>query len=331
MSPFARSSVAVDGIQREIILPAYTRLPSDEASASALPCHTTALEIVSGDSHQNGASSPKQRKNSKSVDSAAVQVEVREDSVAYSNPTSSCRFVDNLWFNTVMLLVLAANTVMVAYEMADPSSSKFVSAPDQAILGFYMFELCCKICFYGSYFLCGPTTFVIWSVLDVAVVAAGGCQHALAVYMENGANITKDMLRAHVSLRVVRLLQLFKILKLLLQYDFTWADSAAFQSFIGGVIAFNSLLMGLETDIDWHGWFLIEQVLLGIYSFELLVRLKKFGVCGFLSWSNGDFGWNWLDFTIVVSSGIDSWLLPLSRLVMKALFTAVYTSVGLVV
>eukprot|EP00446_Apocalathium_sp_SHHI-4_P084760 CAMPEP_0177474390 /NCGR_PEP_ID=MMETSP0369-20130122/22435_1 /TAXON_ID=447022 ORGANISM="Scrippsiella hangoei-like, Strain SHHI-4" /NCGR_SAMPLE_ID=MMETSP0369 /ASSEMBLY_ACC=CAM_ASM_000364 /LENGTH=474 /DNA_ID=CAMNT_0018949365 /DNA_START=1 /DNA_END=1426 /DNA_ORIENTATION=- len=32
--------------------------------------------------------------------------------------------------------------------------------------------------------------------------------------------------------------------------------------------------MGLETDNDWEGWFFIEQILLLIYTFELVVRFK---------------------------------------------------------
>lgn len=59
--------------------------------------------------------------------------------------------------------------------------------------------------------------------------------------------------------------------------DLSWTEDAPFQTFIGAVISLNSLLMGLETDFDWQGWFYIEQVLLLIYVFELGVRFKKDG------------------------------------------------------
>lgn len=91
--------------------------------------------------------------------------------------------------------------------------------------------------------------------------------------------------------------------------DLSWTEQPKFQSFIGGVIAFNSLLMGLETDIKWDGWFYIEQVLLCVYVFELGVSLKRKGL-RYFSWQSPDFTWNYLDFTIVTTSVGDSWVSP---------------------
>merc|ERR1740139_146225 len=102
------------------------------------------------------------------------------------------------------------------------------------------------------------------------------------------------------TLRLLRLFRVFKIIRVFVDTDLSWAEGPMFQSFIGCVIAFNSILMGLETDVEWAGWFYIEQVLLSIYVFELAVRLKGSGVF-FISRSNPDIVWNTLDFAIVVS------------------------------
>merc|ERR1719387_478812 len=119
-------------------------------------------------------------------------------------------------------------------------------------------------------------------------------------------------------LRLLRLVRVLKIVRVFLEIDLSWTEQPMFQSFIGGVIAFNALLMGLETDYDWSGFIYIEQVLLCIYVFELSVRLKRFGLF-FLSWNNDDITWNALDSLIVSSSVLDSWLVPLFGLVAKML------------
>lgn len=251
--------------------------------------------------------------------------------------TSPWRFIDGNYMRWLLIVVLTLNTGMIGYEMADPQSSKMLSLPDIVILSLYAYELVCKALYLRRYFLCGPFLLVIWSLLDIVILMAGLCQHALAYYiwmqeqrmaeqertytsLEDKAGTAlqhKSSLVAHVLLRVVRLLQLVKTIRLILSFDLSWTEEPWFQSFIGGVIVFNSLLMGLETDIEWEGWFYIEQFLLVIYSFELLVRLKKQGVF-FLRGTNPDVVWNWLDFAIVVSSAVDSWAMPLFDLVLGA-------------
>merc|ERR1719379_1987392 len=87
-----------------------------------------------------------------------------------------------------------------------------------------------------------------------------------------------------------------------------------FQLFIMGTIAANSLIMSFESDFpDWAGWFYVEQVLLIIFSFELLVRLRHWG-CRFF-YHESDIAWNWLDFIIVFGGIIDQWLMPALNLI----------------
>lgn len=109
-------------------------------------------------------------------------------------------------------------------------------------------------------------------------------------------------------LRLGRLARIFKMIKIFFQSDLSWTEHETFQTFIVGVIAVNSIIMGFETDIpDFWGWYYIEQILLVIYTFELLVRLKN---QGFTFFCNQEYFWNYMDFTIVMGGIVDQWLLP---------------------
>jgi len=107
-----------------------------------------------------------------------------------------------------------------------------------------------------------------------------------------------------------------KIVRLFLESDFDWTEGERFQGFIMGVIGANAVIMGLECDIpDFAGWFYVEQTLLFIFMFELLVRLKRHGWHFFTS--KHDWVWNWLDFIIVSGAVLDAYLLPLLSFVMS--------------
>merc|ERR1719443_1656069 len=98
-----------------------------------------------------------------------------------------------------------------------------------------------------------------------------------------------------------------KVLRFIFHLDLSWAEGPRFQSFISFVILLNTLTLGLELDIGWTGWFWLEQAMLVVYTFELAVRLKCWGLRFF---SNPDWTWNWLDFIIVIGGVCDQWLIP---------------------
>eukprot|EP00438_Fugacium_kawagutii_P034701 Skav231172 [mRNA] locus=scaffold3252:323366:332022:- [translate_table: standard] len=154
----------------------------------------------------------------------------------------SCFFlVETWWFHLIAATVIGSNTVTIVLEADSEVMTKKFYWFEQGFLCFYVMELICRACLWKSKFLCGPWRLVMWSLLDLLIVSAG-----------------------------------------VVEWDLSWTDRPAFQSFIGGVIAVNALLMGCETDIDWGGWLVIdawryENVLLCIYVFELVVRLKRLG------------------------------------------------------
>merc|ERR1712048_1049693 len=75
-------------------------------------------------------------------------------------------------------------------------------------------------------------------------------------------------------LRMLRLSRVLKIVGMFLHADLSWAEGPTFQLFIMSVIAFNSVLMGFESALpDFFLWYYVEQVLLAIFTFEILLRV----------------------------------------------------------
>ena len=157
------------------------------------------------------------------------------------------------------------------------------------------------------------TWLTAWTLLDTTVVLAGVMDEWVVPFLPGEPQPLKGCLQA---LRLLRIFRVLKVLRIFFEADLAWTEEASFQSFIGLVIIANSLMMGLETDVHWGGWFFIEQVLLAVYVFELAVRLKRFGFL-YLSWGNSDFVWNLLDFVIVATSVCDTWAVPLCMLLVK--------------
>jgi len=237
------------------------------------------------------------------------------DDVNEDVPNTSCwQFVLAGWFQVVTAVIIIANLVLMIVETANPSAKSSLAVVDQVLLCFYIFELISRTCFFRGRFLFGPLRAVVWNVLDVTIVAAGMIDSWLLPNFHIEEGPVQNCLQVLRCLRIVRVL---KIIRIFLESDLSWTEDPKFQSFIGIVIVFNSLLMGMETDIEWGGWFFIEQILLTIYVFELAVRLRRFGLF-FLSCNNPDIIWNALDFMIVVSSSIDSWLLPVLELILSS-------------
>merc|ERR1712224_946572 len=95
-----------------------------------------------------------------------------------------------------------------------------------------------------------------------------------------------------------------------------WVESDAFQMTSGLVIFANSIVIGMETDMAaLKIWFWVEQALLVFFVFELTVRLWRFG--GQYFRHEDDWVWNLLDFSIVASGVVDTWVMPLISWIKK--------------
>lgn len=250
-----------------------------------------------------------------------VDDEDEEDAEALTplEKKSCFAFVETWWFHIIAATVIGSNTVTIVLEADSEAMVKKFYWCEQGFLTFYTVELICRACLWKGKFLCGPRKLVMWSLLDLLIVSAGLFDELAFKYIEAKLprSFSHELSKLLQVMRLLRLLRVFKVIGFVLEWDLSWTERPAFQSFIGGVIAVNALLMGCETDIDWGGWMVIENVLLCIYVFELVVRLKRLGR-DYFSCESPDLVWNLLDLIIVVSSAGDSWLMPLANVCKKS-------------
>mmetsp|Transcript_114859 Transcript_114859/g.223124 ORF Transcript_114859/g.223124 Transcript_114859/m.223124 type:complete len:876 (+) Transcript_114859:52-2679(+) len=227
-------------------------------------------------------------------------------------------FVNRAWFLAITAVVIFANAATTFFAMDRPSAEESLFYPESAMLCFYLFEITARISAFGKVYFCGKWRTSAWNWLDIITVTAGIFDQWINPELHLGGALMGKIL---TSLRLLRLLRVLKIVRVFLEADLSWAESPMFQSFIGLIIVFNSLVMGLEVDIPWKGWKILEHMLLVVYVFELAVRMKNFGI-RFVNPNNPDITWNVLDSLIVCSSVADSWVMPLCAILRKSLFGA---------
>eukprot|EP00746_Dinoflagellata_sp_MGD_P015708 gnl/MRDRNA2_/MRDRNA2_135022_c0_seq1.p1 gnl/MRDRNA2_/MRDRNA2_135022_c0~~gnl/MRDRNA2_/MRDRNA2_135022_c0_seq1.p1 ORF type:complete len:727 (+),score=129.43 gnl/MRDRNA2_/MRDRNA2_135022_c0_seq1:207-2387(+) len=216
------------------------------------------------------------------------------------------RFVTTSAFTYFSMVIIVINISVMLVELKDPGSEKTYWLLDQLFLLFYVAELVMKACYQQGELLVGKLSEVLWNWFDLLIVLQG----VLDQWVQPLLGVQKASAGLQVAkwLRLGRLARIIKIIRLFWQSDLHWTEGANFQTFIMGVIGVNSIIMGFETDVpDFWGWFYVEQVFLVIYTFELLTRIQLKG-CSFFC--DGDYFWNYMDFSIVVGGILDQWLLP---------------------
>jgi len=181
------------------------------------------------------------------------------------------------------------------------------------VLVWYLVELFLNMVYYQRTYFLGDCSVVAWNWLDLVIVISGVIEGWVLPWLSshNSLPIKFTALR---FLRIVRVLRMLRLLKAFLRSNMTWCETPQFELFISLAIGLNSAVMALELDIEWSGWVYVENAFLIIYSFELAVRLKRFGCSFFYDRSN--LFWNYMDFTMVAGGAIELWVLPLIFLVM---------------
>eukprot|EP00927_Polykrikos_kofoidii_P005832 TRINITY_DN12327_c0_g1_i3.p1 TRINITY_DN12327_c0_g1~~TRINITY_DN12327_c0_g1_i3.p1 ORF type:complete len:788 (-),score=112.36 TRINITY_DN12327_c0_g1_i3:67-2226(-) len=219
-------------------------------------------------------------------------------------------FVEKGCFQALTAVIIVVNVITVVMELDQPTWEHTFFYLDCLLLSFYMFELVCRMWHFGGNFFCGELWRALLNVLDVVVVLGGILDTWVLPHLLPKTHRRSFWKPAWATLRLLRLMRVFKIFRILLESDLTWTEKPPFQTFIGVVIAINSVLMGLETDYEWNGWFYLEHIFLAIYLFELTLRLKRLGWF-FFSCRSADIIWNLLDFVMISCSAIDVWAMPL--------------------
>jgi len=222
-------------------------------------------------------------------------------------------FVDGDCFTAIASCIIITNIVTMTMEVLHPHYATDLYYLDTTFLLFYIFELVLKASYYQGTFLRGPLSVVWWNWMDLIIVLVGMVDLWVLPLVEAESSTGPSYMSYLRILRLARLVRVLKIVHIFLQSDLSWADDAIFQSFIMVVIGFNAILMGIEVETPEYNfaWFYVEQLLLVIFTFELVVRLKKSGCVFFIDRRDNAFLWNWLDFIIVVGGIIDQWMLPM--------------------
>mmetsp|Transcript_118621 Transcript_118621/g.382989 ORF Transcript_118621/g.382989 Transcript_118621/m.382989 type:complete len:623 (+) Transcript_118621:3-1871(+) len=223
----------------------------------------------------------------------------------------SLLFVDGDGFTVFSLSVIVVNVIVMIIELSRPKYAKDFLLLDHAFLIFYIVELTLKGLLHQRGLLFGKASTVCWNWIDLVIVLTGVLDMWIMplISMERQNDGPSFMYYLRI-LRLARLVRILKIVRVFVVSDLSWTEhSHVFQTFIMSVICFNAILIGLEADDpDFFLWFYLENILLVIFTFEILVRLRVHGLKFFCD--AHDFLWNWLDFTIVAVGIIDQWMLP---------------------
>jgi len=235
------------------------------------------------------------------------------------------RFVDGSLSQFVSSSVIFANMVIMVLELQFPETAGNYWLYDQIFLFWYCCELGTKALLHRRNLLIGPISIVWWNWLDSSIVFSGVLDQwmvpalkAAGILQSKGGGVKLNFLRMLRLLRLFRIMRVLKIVKVFLKADLSWTEDPPFQQFIIGIIVVNSILMSLELDFPFpedkiDGWYWFEQILLVIYSFELSVRLKRWGWKFF--YHPEDMKMNCLDFIIVSGGVVESWMLPSVHLI----------------
>lgn len=229
-------------------------------------------------------------------------------------------WVDSLWFSVVCTGIICINGAMMIMEYSDKNAGDALGyhVADNVFLAWYTIEIVLKACLYRKALLFGEVAQVWWNWLDLIIVATGALEQWMvpAILWLAGGHGTSSLspLKMLRFLRLFRICRLLKVLKVFASYDMHWVEEQSFQSFMICIIAVNALTMGLELDIDWKGWVVVEEVFLVIYCFEILARLTHSRLKFFY---NESWKWNNLDFIIVASGVAEMWLSPFVELIQS--------------
>jgi len=220
----------------------------------------------------------------------------------------SLEWVDGACFNFFSMFVVFVNvTVMVLKHFWDPMTE--ISGElwyfDQAFLIFYIIELSLRFVLWRDQLLFHRPISKTWSYwLDTIVVVTSIIeQWILPFFVDVGGG-------GFGFLRILRIFRFFRVLRIVGKIKLIdLAENDWFLAFMMAVIFLNCIVMGVQEDYPKLGcWIYFENFFLGLFFFELVIKLNHFGSSFFC---NDQWIYNWLDLVIVVGGCFDTWFLPI--------------------
>jgi len=229
-----------------------------------------------------------------------------DDDVDVDGAHECLHFADTKCFRAFAAFGIAVNSALAAAEIHNPSATP--SWIHRAVVCCCVVEVLCRLYFTHHHPSQGRVHRMMFNAFDFLSVASGFVEQWLLPTNLLGP---RHFLQGMQLLRTFRLFSMMPRLQCGFSSRFKFVEGSTFQGFMGAVIAFNSITLGLETDNHWDGWAYFENILLVIYTVELVLNILHHGSF-FISTINSDVLLNLIDLTIVTSSVLDSWVLPCS-------------------
>lgn len=143
----------------------------------------------------------------------------RSEGEEISGPTSWCQFVERSWFQKIIGCIIFLNLIVLWGETDLPQHQKIWVICDNGFLTIFVFELACRLAYWGRSFLSGADKW--WHLLDVCVVFLGvwDTWFIELLHLDDDSQkstvSTTDMnlLRTLRLLRLIRLIRIIKIFK----------------------------------------------------------------------------------------------------------------------
>eukprot|EP00928_Gymnodinium_smaydae_P053823 TRINITY_DN37734_c0_g1_i1.p1 TRINITY_DN37734_c0_g1~~TRINITY_DN37734_c0_g1_i1.p1 ORF type:complete len:764 (+),score=101.69 TRINITY_DN37734_c0_g1_i1:118-2292(+) len=216
-------------------------------------------------------------------------------------------WVESDTFQFLVCSAIAANLVLLVLDVIEgthrtlpPNWAWFLGS---SLLVAYSLEMCMRLIHFGPCrFLVDRGAGAMLNITDGVAVGLGIAHHWSH----------RVALPGVLALRILRLLRGLPREKIsdCLFGDLMWTESASWQWFVGGVISFNAIVMGLETEMPSKHWDSVENAMLLFFVFEIGMRFRRVGLSHFFSQGDDQF-WNCLDTVIVVTGVCDLWLVPI--------------------
>ncbi|CAE7885608.1 unnamed protein product, partial [Symbiodinium microadriaticum] len=196
-------------------------------------------------------------------------------------PGPEClQFVDGNAFNFISMLIVFMNVVvMFGKHFWDPMISirGDLWYVDQAFLIFYVIELGLRFALWHDSLLFHRPLWKTWSFwLDTVIVLVSILEQWLLPLFFNHEGMGFGAFRI---LRIFRFARVLRVCSKVNNAGSSWAENDYFMAFVMCVIFLNCLMMGVQEDFpNLSCWVYFENLFLGIFMFEIIIRISHFGI-----------------------------------------------------
>eukprot|EP00927_Polykrikos_kofoidii_P039529 TRINITY_DN33890_c0_g1_i1.p1 TRINITY_DN33890_c0_g1~~TRINITY_DN33890_c0_g1_i1.p1 ORF type:complete len:698 (+),score=105.33 TRINITY_DN33890_c0_g1_i1:101-2194(+) len=214
-----------------------------------------------------------------------------------------CIMVGSKWFVIAGLVIITTNFFAMVLEIQGAISTLPAWILELVFLLWYLFELVAKVLYQRRDVFCGLVKIVWLNYVDAIVLASS----VTLLYPGDVIPVLPVSWRALPRfLRVVWFLHTSGLPRVVLQEPVL---SKRFHQCILCVISVDIVCMSIELSFPWMGWDVFRFVFFIIYTIELILRTRAFGLHFFKTKKH--MRHNFCDCAVVAASALDVIVLPL--------------------